>query len=305
MNSAVASSREGVANIVRAYWAAAPGNSLRLDSGEKCWAEPHLAVARGDDPYFARFKEMIGPFYWTPEDAFALAFPDDPEPAAALRVISYVLPQTPATRADQRREQTLPAERWARSRDYGEKFNCELRLHLAATLTNAGFPAVAPERLPGFDYRMSEQAGLASNWSERHTAFVAGLGTFGLSDGLITPWGKAVRFGSVVVRMELPVTSRPYGDNHHAWCLWYARGTCGICAQRCPANAISTVAGHNKPVCHSYIREVTAPYSQQSFGTSATPCGLCQVKIPCEAQIPPELVSERSRVSPWKREKQT
>jgi len=290
MNSATKASLEKVESIIQDFWADAPGNSLQLDSGEKSWAEPHVAVARGDDPFFARFKQMIGPFYWTPAEAFALAFPDDPAPDAELKVISYLLPQTPATRADQRREQTLPAERWARSRDFGEKFNCELRLHLAATLTEAGFPAVAPERLPGFNYRQSETLGLASNWSERHTAFVAGLGTFGLSDGLISPWGKAARFGSVVARIELPVTPRPYGDNHHAWCLWYAKGTCGACAKRCPADAISTVAGHDKTTCHRYIREVTAPYSQQRFGTSATPCGLCQVKIPCEAQIPPTLL---------------
>ena len=294
MSSAASLSFAEVEDIVRDYWAAAPGNNLQLESGEKCWAEPHVAVARGDDPFFARFKEMIGPFYWTPEEVFAMAFPAMPASAVELRVVSYVLPQTAATRADQRRVRTLPAERWARSRDFGEKFNCALRLHLAATLTEAGFPAVAPERLPGFDYRMSEHLGLASNWSERHTAFVAGLGTFGLSDGLITPWGKAARFGSVVARIDLPVTPRPYGDDHHAWCLWYAQGTCGVCAKRCPADAISTVAGHNKTVCHRYIREVTAPYSQQSFGTSATPCGLCQVKIPCEAQIPPALVTEGS-----------
>ena len=292
MNAVAESCFARVESIIGDYWATAPGNSLQLASGEKSWGEPHIAVARGDDLFFARFKKMIGPFYWTPEEAFSLAFPDTPVLSAELRVISYVLPQTPETRADQRKERTLPAERWARSRDFGEKFNCALRLHLAKTLTAEGFPAVAPERLPGFDYRQSETVGLASNWSERHTAFVAGLGTFGLSDGLITPWGKAARFGSVVARINLPGTPRPYGDDHHAWCLWYARGTCGACAQRCPADAISTLAGHNKSVCHSYIREVTAPYSQQNFGTSATPCGLCQVKIPCEAQIPPALAME-------------
>jgi len=32
---------------------------------------------------------------------------------------------------------------------------------------------------------------LQSNWSERHVAFIAGLGTFGLSRSLITPLGTA------------------------------------------------------------------------------------------------------------------
>lgn len=281
-----------VEKIVGDFWSRAPANTLHFDHREKAWDQPQVAVARGDDPFFAQFKAMIGPFYWTPAEAFALAFPDDPAPAAELRVISYLLPQTPATRADQRLEKTLPAERWARSRFYGEQFNCELRLHLAATLTAAGYPSVAPERLPGFDYRQSQAYGICSNWSERHTAFIAGLGTFGLSDGLITRAGKAVRFGSVVTRMELPVTPRPYGDDHQAWCLWYAEKTCGACAPRCPAAAITTAAGHDKEACRRYIREVTTPYTTETFGTGATPCGLCQVKIPCEAQVPPALLRQ-------------
>lgn len=279
-----------VEKIIHDYWASAPSNSLHLATGEKAWGRPQVAVARGDDPLFPKIKELIGSFLWTPAEAYALAFPESPAPASELRVISYVLPQTPETRADQRQETTVPAERWARSRYHGEEFNCALRLHLAEALTAAGSPAVAPERLPGFAYRQSERFGLASNWSERHAAFIAGHGTFGLSDALITRWGKAVRFGSVVARIELPVTARVYGDDHHAWCLWYARGSCGACARRCPADAITTGAGHDKAACFSYIRETTTPYATRTFGTGATPCGLCQVKIPCEDRVPPVLL---------------
>jgi epoxyqueuosine reductase QueG len=138
--------------------------------------------------------------------------------------------------------------------------------------------------------QQSERFGLASNWSERHAAFVAGHGTFGLSDAMITRWGMAVRFGSVVSRINLPVTERVYGDDHHAWCLWYAKGTCGACAKRCPASAITTDNGHDKQACYTYIRETTTPFTTKTFGTGATPCGLCQVKIPCEAQVPPGLL---------------
>lgn len=42
---------------------------------------------------------------------------------------------------------------------------------------------------------LSTQYGFASSWSERHTAHFCGLGTFGVSDGLITSVGKAVRVG--------------------------------------------------------------------------------------------------------------
>ena len=148
-----------VERIICDFWASAPSNSLDLETGEKAWAIPHVAIAQGDDPLL----EMIGSFLWTPEEAYALAFPDAPAPASELRVIVYVLPQTPETRADQRLEKTVPDERWARSRFHGEEFNCNLRIHLAETLTRAGYPSVAPERLPDFGYQQSERFGLASN----------------------------------------------------------------------------------------------------------------------------------------------
>ena len=76
----------------------------------------------------------------------------------------------------------------------------------------------------------------SSAWSERHIAHACGLGTFGLCDGLITPVGKSMRLGSVIAQMPVEPASRPYTD-HHAYCLHYARGTCGVCMQRCPVGA--------------------------------------------------------------------
>ena len=283
MSSSREATRNWVESLIREFCASAR-NSLQMPTGEPAWAEPRIAYARGDDPLFEQLKKDIGPFYWTPLEALQLAWPDLDASAAELAVIVYLLPQTEATRLDQREATEVPAERWARSRFHGEEFNCALRLHLAEQLTKAGLPAVAPERLAGFDYRNSERFGLASNWSERHTAWIAGLGTFGLSDGLITRAGKAVRFGSVIARVDLEATPRSY-SGHQDWCLWYAKGTCGACMQRCPIDAI-TEAGHDKSACFSYIRNVTAPYVRDNYGTAATPCGLCQVKIPCEARLP-------------------
>lgn len=273
-----------VEELIHAYWATSPENTLANGQDEKAWDAPLVGYATASHPLFLQYAIDLAPFYWTPQQAFQLAFPEIPVRTEELSIISWVLPQTAATRADQGQSRKLPAERWARSRDYGERFNCALRLHLAATLTAAGYPAVAPERLPDFDYRRSERFGIASNWSERHTAHAAGLGTFGLSDGLITRHGKAVRLGSVVARIDLPATPHDY-DHHQAWCLWYAQGTCGACMRRCPAAAI-TASGHDKDKCLAYIRKVTAPYAQKTFGTKATPCGLCQVHIPCEAKKP-------------------
>lgn len=273
-----------VEDLIQTFCANSKDNSLKNGTGEKAWGKPLVGYASASHPLFQQFAKDLAPFYWTPEQAFSLRFPETPITAEQLSIICWILPQTIATRVDQRKEDKLPAERWARSRDFGERFNCALRSHLAARLTEAGFPAVAPERLPQYDYQRSEQFGIASNWSERHTAHIAGLGTFGLSDGLITPYGKAVRIGSVVARIQLSASEVTY-SGHKDWCLWYAKGVCGACIKRCPVAAIDG-SGHDKDKCYDYIRSVTAPYAHKNFGTSATPCGLCQVKIPCESRIP-------------------
>ena len=67
---------------------------------EVMFDRPLIGVAAGDDPYFTFLKEHIGPFHWTPAEAFALKFGQaDP---ASLRVISMVFPQSARTKEAQK-----------------------------------------------------------------------------------------------------------------------------------------------------------------------------------------------------------
>ncbi|MBW6484785.1 MAG: epoxyqueuosine reductase [Syntrophobacterales bacterium] len=260
-------------------------NSLHFeDVLEPAWAAPLVGFSRGDDPLYQQFKDDIGSFYWTPQEIFDATFPGRQVAAAELTVISWILPQTEKTRRDNSREKAVSAERWARSRKYGEDFNVKLRDHLAGRLQEAGCEAVAPVNAPAWKREDSARYGFASSWSERHAAFVAGLGTFGLSDGLITPRGKAMRCGSVVARIAVPPSARPYTD-HHAYCLFYSDGSCGKCIERCPAHAI-TREGHDKEKCAAYVHDVSSKSIQERFGFETSGCGLCQVGVPCEAKIP-------------------
>ena len=267
-------------------YTASEANTLPLESGpEPAWGKPLVGFSRGDDPLYQRFKEDIGPFFWTPPEIFAMTFPDVKVAAGALSVISWVLPQTERTRRDNRREKTMPAMRWAFSRKYGEEFNVKLRDHVARTLREAGYEAVAPMNSPLWKWEKSERYSFASSWSERHAAYASGLGTFGLCDGLITPRGKAIRCGSVVARISVPPSERPY-DDHHAYCLHYFDGSCGKCIKRCPADAITREGGHDKEKCFNYLHNVTEQYIQSRYGLQTSPCGLCQTGVPCEMKIP-------------------
>lgn len=273
-----------IGDCIRRYVASAE-NELQLESGpEPAWGEPLVGFSRGSDPLYRRFKEDIGPFLWTPQEIFATTFPAVPATPDELTVISWILPQTEASRRDNSRETTYPAKRWAHSRKEGEEFNERLRDHVVAVLREAGHEAVAPMRSPLFKWEMSERYRYASSWSERHAAYAAGLGTFGLCDGLITPRGKAMRCGSVVARITVPPTARPY-DDHHAYCLFYHDGSCGKCIKRCPVNAI-TEHGHDKEKCRQYLRDKMTSYCHSQYGLDTHACGLCQTGVPCEAKIP-------------------
>lgn len=79
----------------------------------------------------------------------------------------------------------------------------------------------------------SAQCCLTSLWSERHAAYVCGLGTFGLSKGLITKKGIAGRFTSLITDLPLLADERAYTDVYE-YCTRYG---CGLCQVRVPCEA--------------------------------------------------------------------
>jgi epoxyqueuosine reductase len=259
-------------------------NSLWPDKPEKTWGDPIIGFSQGNDPLYEAFKEHVCTMHWTPAEIFNLTFPDRPAKAEELTVISWVLPKSPATKADNRKETVYPSERWARARTFGEEINSRLRNHVVSALQEIGHDAVAPSLAPGFTWQNSEKYGFASNWSERHAAFASGLGTFGLCDGLITSAGKAMRTGSVVARIGITPTPRPY-VSHTEYCLFYTKGSCRKCIERCPVGAI-TEAGHDKMKCFEHVFKAAIPYIKSHYGFDGYSCGLCQTGVPCESRIP-------------------
>ena len=261
-------------------------NALEPGSELPAFAKPFVGFASGDDDLFSFLKSDIGPeFYWTPEEAFLSAFPEKKVQADELSVISWVLPQTEHTRLAHRKAVNLPSVEWSKARHYGEKVNENLRRHVVGLFALEGHQACAPALLPQWTPATSSKYGFASSWSERHTAHVCGLGTFGVSDGLITPAGKAIRVGSVIVRKRFTPTPRSY-KNHNEWCLFHSTGKCLVCARRCPAGAISK-SGHDKVKCKEYVRNVTAVHvEKEQLGFRVNSCGLCQTKVPCESRVP-------------------
>jgi len=200
------------------------------------------------------------------------------------------MPVAEVARQANGRETKRPARDWAYVRTFGEQLLTRMRLGLVERLGRLGFAATAPQENPHNTVARQPGVGLSARWSERHAAFVAGLGTFGLSGGLITARGVAHRLASVVTDAEIEPTPRPYGDDPFAWCLRTARGSCGQCIQRCPAGSIGgTPAARDKERCRDQLADVVAPWAREAFGWDGRyGCGLCQTDVPCEARNPTE-----------------
>ena len=277
---------------IRDFYLDSADNSMNTGKEERAVDEPLVGFSNGGDPLYKKLQDDIGYPFMTPIDIFGKSFPGAHALADELTVISFTLPKTRLTKEDNRKEKTYPSERWIRSKHFGGEFGKKLCAYVVMTLEDAGYRAVAPAYTPFFSIGKSKKYGLTSSWSERHAAYVSGLGTFGLCDGLITEKGKAMQCFSVIARVRIPSTPRHYID-HHAYCLFYARGTCGACIKRCPANAISE-GGHDKERCAKHCFGVTQQYARSHFGIDDYGCGLCQTGVPCESGNPVSISSKKT-----------
>ena len=268
----------------------------QLDDGTY-WEEPLVGFASGIAPLFFEYKTLIGPFHLTPREIISAALKERGRSLLfteieQISVISWALPASEDIRKSNRQEKQFPSKLWAYTRTFGEACNIALRNQVVTFLEDLGHPAVAPTLSPAFQYIRDEKVGWASPWSERHIAYACGLGTFSLNDGLITPKGMAVRFGSVVTLLKLTPSEMKY-RHHRENCLQFRNEKCGKCIPRCPAGAI-TEKGHDKDKCKEYVDSEVLQKKRIEYGLQNPPpsCGLCQTDVPCEFQIPrPNLIA--------------
>ncbi|MDR1586983.1 MAG: 4Fe-4S binding protein [Treponema sp.] len=271
--------KAGFEKLVTDYINTAPGNfvpaeiALRPElAGMRIFEEPVFGYADAGDPLFAELKkpEIIGGHLLLPGEWLS----------GAKTVISVFLPFTGQVKEGNRRDMNWPADEWLHARVEGQKFQNELCAYTAAIFKDAGFFVLAPmidsrfsSKHPSMNDK-NKQGYYTSNWSERHAAYICGLGTFGLSRGLITSRGIAGRFISLISGAFFEPVPRPY-NSVYEYCV-----RCNACVRNCPVKAISAETGKSHPVCSAFLdrtREKCGP----RYG-----CGKCQIKTPCENGIP-------------------
>ncbi len=291
-HSAQKSMKTAVERAIREFVRTSPLNRLESFGSTPIFEAPLVGFAAGDDPLFTDFKKTVSPDHMTPREVLAIPACEITMGASPhsgdMSVISFVLPIAIETRKSNAREKEGPSLRWNHTRWKGQEFITELSRYLVAWLENKGARAVAPDLCACFKIARLPDGSITSNWSHRHAAYAAGLGTFSLNDGFITPKGIAARFGSIVTDLKLEPSERPY-SGHLANCRFYAEGKCGACIRRCPGGALSE-KGHDKQKCREVLFEkqkswLTGAHGSGYIGQYAG-CGLCQTGVPCENRIP-------------------
>jgi len=236
------------------------------------WREPLVAIAHANNPMFLDLKNLISPTHAIPSD-----FIDD-----AKSVIVFFIPFEEGVV-----KSNIGGIESSREWDiaYIETNNLivDINKYLYEKITERGYTStILP---PTYNY---DQEKLISDWSHRHVGYIAGMGTFGINNMLITEKGSCGRIGSIVTNMELQPTERKEGEN----CLYKYNGTCKKCIDYCMFNAISIEdenVFYDRKRCNDQIYDDNIP--QYSIGTGDT-CGKCMCGLPCSLINPIKTLSK-------------
>ena len=239
--------------------------------GLELFEKPLIGYADVNDPLFDEFctnpkilnNKFMHPLKWLPK---------------ANTVISVFFPFTDEVKKSNIMDLHDPSGQWLQARFEGQKHLNEITRYMLVRLMDEGYDSMAPALDPrykgSFTEKRSKNMDYATNWSERHIAYVAGLGTFGLSGGLITDKGIAGRFLSLITQRKIKPTPRKYTE------VLEFCSECGECIKRCPAYAISEQKGKQHVPCEHFLDDIRVTYSPR-YG-----CGKCQVGVPCMSCMP-------------------
>ena len=244
--------------------------------------EPLIGFASAKDPMFDDFKKIIKESHLTPSEAYELFF--DEKSLEEGSVISIALPFSDEI-IESNKQRDVPSKKWTLMGYSGKTFLSEFSDFITNILKEKGYDGVDPSSQEFFKITIDKNA--SSNWSQKHIAYVCGMGTFCLNGGFITEKGRAVLFLSFVTNLVIEPDDRNY-ENHTANCLYYQEENCKECIERCPVNALSE-NGIDKLKCFDMAYGMKAKKRAKSLGIDSKHgygCGLCLVGVPCESENP-------------------
>lgn len=226
------------------------------------WHKPLVAFADARDERIRKLRSVVHPEHFMPDDILT----------GAKTIVSYFLPfEVPIVKSN------IGGSDSSMEWDYAYVETNALLNDLNRFSVDAlhkdghGAAFVAPERI--FD-----QDVLLGRWSHRHIAVIAGLGTFGLNNMLITDKGCCGRTNSFVTDIVI----EPSPGIHQENCLFKFNGNCKKCMKHCVGGAL-TQEGFDRFKCDEQLQRNRKTY--EDIGSVGV-CGKCLVGLPCSLATP-------------------
>jgi epoxyqueuosine reductase QueG len=133
---------------------------------------------------------------------------------------------------------------------------------LASFLNDRGHPSVFVPR-DGYGSIEVLLKNPVAFFSHRHAAFLAGLGTFGVNNTILTPeYGPRVRFASVITTAEIPADPL-FPENLCTHCM--------LCVHSCPVGALDELDYPDGLTDSAACAANSARLSRRHI----SPCGIC------------------------------
>ncbi len=231
---------------------------------DRFWRMPPLvACASAADPLFGALRGAVSQEHAMPVDLL-------PE---ARTVIVFFLPFKRELGRENDRTPVYASRNWALAYTATNSLIEAVNLSLTNRIEKAGHRAAVTPATHNFD-----SVKLISQWSHKHLAYIAGLGTFGLHRMIITRAGCCGRLGSLVTTMPFPPSERPRVE----FCLRKAGRECRACADRCTYEALSTES-YDRHACYRQCLVNDGHYSDLPL---VDVCGKCSCEVPCSHGVP-------------------
>jgi epoxyqueuosine reductase QueG len=224
------------------------------------YREPLTDFIPADDPGFTKLSELTG---------YEHLMPDDLLPGARC-VVCFYLPFAPEIVRANEVDKEKVAREWALAyQETNTLIECIIS-RLIELLDKHGIQAAAEPATGNFDENT-----LRSHWSHKSIAVLAGIGSFGLHQLVITDFGCTGRIGSLVIDAELPVEKPALKER----CEYFALGTCLDCVLGCPVNAIKEDEPFDRQACWVQLTKNAQDFLD--LGDEISVCGKCAVVGPC------------------------
>jgi epoxyqueuosine reductase QueG len=229
----------------------------------KIWKAPIVGTTAADREEFADLRRVVSPTHLLPADVLP----------GAKSVLYFFVPFDDAIAKGNVGGEFSSVE-WASAYIATNELIAAISDAVSAVLARLGYHVGKIPATHNFD-----ETTLLSDWSHRHVAYIAGLGSFGLNNMLITDRGTCGRFGSIV-------TDYPFGDSATSpvaeRCLYKIDGSCGLCRTRCPAGAYANDS-YDRHACYRVCLENARQHHDIGY---ADVCGKCLVALPCSLRDP-------------------